>query len=316
MVAEMLKVQTDAGMLHIKLASIEEDEEGHIIMDATLLRFKKPGKVFFRYDYTEHCDSSEVDAIIFDEEKSQQSAFAAVNTDAVKALIADAIHDEMGEDFENFAPESDGEEESEQPSPPSKKAKSSTALTLAKTPTSSGKKPKGKKKGKKAERTPAKDLQYKIQSITATIRGMKGRLEAAENKQENHQQLYDLSVKNLKSRIPKEKDINIQEHLTTCQYTTQLVKDENWVNAADFDYKQDGITYSTDPLHELAQLLRATAALIDSKNPSVEAIQVEYRQKLQLLAEYRRQQTDEMVKAQCDEAGVSPADLGIKLWNE
>ncbi len=318
---ETLQVETDAGTLNIRVGEIEEDEDGHIIMDSSLVRAKKGGKVFFRYDYTEHNDNAAADAIILDEEKSQSTALAAVNTDAIKELIAEAIFEDKNQEVENYQDENDGEEESEtqQDEPPPKRGKKSTALATIGTPLSSGKKPKGKntiKKGKKAERTPAKDLQYKIQGVRASLRGMKGKLEAAENKQENHQQLYDLSVKNLKSRIPREKNINIQEQLTTCQYITKLAKDEDWVNATDFDYKEDGTTTTTDPLHELAQLLRATANLIDSKNESVEALLAERKEKLVQLAEYRRQATDIEVLCECDEAGLSPADLGIKLWKD
>ena len=318
------------------ITSAEKNDENQVIVEGTLTRAGTKGKAFFEYTYG--CDDEEEDLDIKKKSSGEMKEFINDNElddDIMKKIRTSVVkkgtklrdlwleghdpvnpkskkNDDTDESSEEEEEDDDDEEEEEEKSPAQKKRPRRNSIASNKSTPKSTKSNKSNKskKAKKSEddMTPANrltSLSLKVKSRQAQIKIAKAeRAKADEQFKDNA---------NLLNKYAKHKYGSKQFGEIMANIVKLKALKTDW---ADYNYKEledeDGHPYPDDEqpeghsLHDLAEVLRSIANIVDSRNSDVEQLQKEIDEYTAKWLKARREHT----KTQFFEmTGQMPTDM-------
>ena len=308
--ADTLTIETECrGNLIATLQDTEDVGDRRLIKGHLVPEDKSTGKVFFEFlyhgDYTYECELLPKKGLFsYNKLTDKDEDIIAEITDNLKETIYDAKREE----FDSM--HDDG------------KVKTPAKRSIGKkspTPTKSS----GKKRAK-PKITPAGKLGQEIAGLGLQIGALKKRKLRATNLHEEYdaesKKYIDLLHTYGKSRQGKTAYGDIKDVLEQVDQLSNLR--ESWSGMTHIVPEMNPKTrkmegYEHTCLHDLAQLLRATAKYIDSKNMDVDAIDKELKEKIEEFHEKSRRKTDMMLNSYVDGEDFELADLdGVALYFE
>ena len=312
--ADTLTIETECrGNLIATLQNLVDDNSnnsveitGHLVPQD-----KSTGKVFFAFTYDKAEDA-------YDCELLPKKGLFSYNklTDKDDNIIAEITENLKGAIYDAKRKEFDSMGSAGKDKTPARTKQRSRISTEAKSSE--------KKKRAKPQITPAGKLGQEIAGLGLQIAGLKRRKIRATNLHEEYdadsQKYIDLLQTYGKSKQGKNAYGDIKDVLDQVQQIANLR--ETWSGMTHIVNEMNPKTkkmegYEHTCLHDLAQLLRATAKYIDSKNMDVEAIDAELKEKIAEFHEKSRRKTDMMLNSYVEGEDFELADLnGVELYYE
>ena len=310
--ADTLTIETECrGNLIATLQEAVVDDKNNTVEIAGHLvpEDKSTGKVFFAFTYDKAEDAYDCELLprkgLFSYKKltDKDDDIIAEITDNLKGMIYDA----KSEEFDSMRDDDKDKTPTKKISP--QRRKSSLAMTSSE-----------KKKRAKPKITPAGKLGQEIAGLDLQISALKKRKARATNLHEEYDAeskkyidlLHTYGKSNKKTYNDIKEVLDIVDQLSNLRESwsgmNHVVKEMNPKTK-----KIEG--YEHTCLHDLAQLLRATAKYIDSKYMDVDAIDEQLKEKITEFHEKSRRKTDMIVNRHLEGEDFGLADLeGVELF--
>lgn len=326
------------------ITSAEKDDENEVIVEGSLTRAGTKGKAFFKYTYG--CDDEEEDLKIKKKSSAEMTQFInedELDDDIMKKIRTSVVkkgvklrpcwlegydpvnpksknNDETDESSEEEDDdEEDEEEEEEEASPKTPKGKRPRRNSIASNKSnksdksSKSSKSKKSKKSKKSEddMTPAN----RLTSLNLKVKARKAQIENAKAERAKADEQFKSNANRL-NKYAKHKYGSKQFGEIMANIVKLKALKTDW---ADYDYKEleDENDHPYEPgdepeghsLHDLAELLRSVANIVDSKNLNVEVLE---KERDELTAKWLKARREHTKTQYFEMTGTYPTDLELK----
>ncbi len=287
----------------------EKTEGNEVVVEGTLSREGSKGKAFFEYTYG--CDDEEEELHI--KKKSSEDITTIINQkdledDIMKKIRTTVVkkgkklrdpwlegHDPLTPAKTDDDEDSEYEEEEEEEEEPVK-------TPIRRSRPNSGKSDKSNKSAKKAKSSDTMTPANKLTSLNLKVKSRQKQIEQAKAKRDKSEEEFKLNAHKLTDYASNNKGTNIGDVMKIISTLKSCKK--TWANYA-YEEEEDVEGHC---LHDLANVLRSVADIVDAKNSDVEELQKEIEHYTAMWLTARRDHTAEQYK---DMTGKYPTDMEL-----